>query len=406
MIRILFIQNAIVSKPNLIINQIPGAVLEDLTFRSRYYFNQDLMGAHIKYRWQKVTLKALYGAPLNAVLPPNQTIADRRPDRVGMVDVEYSLGQHTVGGSFQYLDHVAQQAPLSMVRASGSLSPSITYYTEIAKNLGPSYSLLDFNASTASYAWYANVNYAGENFGITTELKSYQDFILGLGMNQPPALVRQHVYRQLNRSTHVMNPASETGYQVEAYYSFSGSDPDEPAHSTLTLNHTLAINDFGHRFVFREYFIEWASTLLQNHDYKLFADYAEDPFKSESARLSAGTYIDWKLNAKSGLSTEFEWQRFERLGNLFQNQLVAMTYNYRSAFSGGFLLEYSTDNFLLAEGQTEKFWLGANLKYKPGYKNTFLLFVGTRRGGPACNAGVCYEILDFEGAELRWTLRL
>jgi hypothetical protein len=33
------------------------------------------------------------------------------------------------------------------------------------------------------------------------------------------------------------------------------------------------------------------------------------------------------------------------------------------------------------------------------------MFTGRRRGGPACNAGVCYEVLDFYGVEFRFTTR-
>jgi hypothetical protein len=35
-----------------------------------------------------------------------------------------------------------------------------------------------------------------------------------------------------------------------------------------------------------------------------------------------------------------------------------------------------------------------------------VLFAGERRGGRACTAGTCYEVLSFKGVELRLTSRL
>ena len=43
---------------------------------------------------------------------------------------------------------------------------------------------------------------------------------------------------------------------------------------------------------------------------------------------------------------------------------------------------------------------------KPNRKNTIQLFAGKRRGGPACTSGICYEVLDFKGAEIKWLIRI
>ncbi|MCT4646781.1 MAG: hypothetical protein N4A74_17455, partial [Carboxylicivirga sp.] len=60
------------------------------------------------------------------------------------------------------------------------------------------------------------------------------------------------------------------------------------------------------------------------------------------------------------------------------------------------------DNFIT---DTDKIWLSSTLRYKVNTKHTLQLFAGERRGGPACSAGVCYEVLDFKGVELRWYAR-
>ncbi|MEK9609798.1 MAG: hypothetical protein VW058_09060, partial [Flavobacteriaceae bacterium] len=65
--------------------------------------------------------------------------------------------------------------------------------------------------------------------------------------------------------------------------------------------------------------------------------------------------------------------------------------------------EWSTDRFLT---NTHREWLGSNINYKINNQHQLLLFLGQSRGGPACNAGICYETLDFSGIEFRWLARL
>ena len=57
------------------------------------------------------------------------------------------------------------------------------------------------------------------------------------------------------------------------------------------------------------------------------------------------------------------------------------------------------------ETELRQHYPGLNVSYKPDRKNTLQLFAGKRRGGSACTAGICYEVLDFKGVELRWTVR-
>jgi len=35
--------------------------------------------------------------------------------------------------------------------------------------------------------------------------------------------------------------------------------------------------------------------------------------------------------------------------------------------------------------------------------NEVSVFYGSRRGGLTCLSGTCYEVLPFEGVEVRWT---
>ena len=373
---------------------IPGAVLEDLSFRSRHYFNRDMLGATAKFRFKNVKTKLIYGKPLNYVFPPTISSKTRRPDEVAAIYTEYNKNQQTLG--FALMNHKITNLNTLylMTTANGNINPYISYYAEISKNVDD-YELGDFSKE-AAYAAYASLNMTVARFGLSLEYKNYNKFLIGSGINEPPALVKEHAYVVLNRSTHVLQPTNEKGYQVEGFYSF-------PDFSTLTLNVTKAINDFGKEFVFDEYFIEYAFPDSSVKDLRLFFDYAEDPFKNQKNRISTGLYADWKVSKKQTLKSNYEFQTFERFGEKYQNHVLILGYGFLSKFIFNIVAEKSNDSFVVEKGT--KIWGGLNLNYMLNKKNKAQLFVGSRRGGPACNAGVCYEVLDFQGVELRLTSR-
>lgn len=374
--------------------QVPGAVLEDLSYRSRNYFHRDFLGTYVKYQAKSWSVKALAGQPLNNVFPPTFEYSIRRPDSIAVLGGDYQIKSHKIEYNAMYLTNQSVDKWYSMLNLSGQIIPKISYYTELTiDNNGGVFGNED------SYGWYFNMNFNLEKFNITTEYKDYNNIIIGEAVNEPPALIKQHVYRLLNRSTHVPIPLNESGWQIEGTYLFENQ-------SVLTFNHARAVNNLGIDFLFEEYFLEYARVLNDVWDVKLFIDYANDDIKGEYDRISTGFDLDMLLKKRRSLNVEYEYQSFQKSGQRSTNMLLSLAYNRGSKFTGSLLLEYSTDATMVDAGETYKVWFGGNLKYKPNYKNTLLLFGGTRRGGPACTSGVCYEILDFEGIELRYTRRL
>ncbi len=374
--------------------EIPGAILEDLSYRSRHYFNRDVLGISARFQHKNFQTKVLYGSPLNYVFPPTQEINDRRADTIAAIYSEYTYKNQTLGVSAMRHSNSGTDKYFLMATLSGSISHLFSYYTEIAKNVSD-FTLTDFS-DQASYAIYTGVNLTLNNLGISVEYKNYKNILIGSGINEPPALIKEHSYKVLNRSTHVLQQINETGYQVEAFYTF-------PDLSTLTFNNSLAKNNFGQKSVFQEYFLEYDFSISDKHDIKIFTDYAEDPVKLEEHRVSAGISTDWKLFKNSSIKTDYEFQTFNRQGENFQNHILVFGYAYKSKIICNIVTEYSNDSFIVSEGS--KIWIGANLKYQVSKSNSFHIFAGERRGGPACNAGVCYEVLDFKGIELRLTSR-
>lgn len=370
--------------------EIKGAVIQDLGFRSRQYFHRDMLGASVQYKTKKISIQAMRADVLNTQ-PPILKRVDRRTDLITSLALKANYYKKHKAGLY-LLNHENTRNvsnSFSSLALEGPLPGSFNYYFEFANGLN----------QTDRRAVYGGVTGLIGPIAVNFELKSYTDFILGSGINEPPAGVQQQNYRVLNRSTHVSNPINEDGYQIDLSYGFENG-------GLLVFNHALARNSFGNStFTFRQFFIEWSSQLNSKIDYKIFADWSEDPLKDESQRLSLGLYTTIGLSKKWRLVPEIELQRFDRTAGAVNNQSFLLGLRYKTKLTISALIESTTDPFLINTNVERRNYIGFNIGFKPNYKNSILLFAGERRGGPACSSGVCYEILDFKGFECRWTTR-
>ena len=371
--------------------EIPGALLEDIGFRSRNYFHRDVLGASVKYQLKKASFQIIRADVLNNVLPPTFNREARRTDLITAIHskVKYAKGhevgmtvmnlERSGGGDFNYLGgHI-----------KGKIVNGLNYYGELAGNV-----------DNDDYALYTGLTGFKGAFSFVLEYKKYDDFVLGAGINEPPAGVKQQTYRVLNRSIHVSNPLNEEGYQIDLFYNFENG-------TVLNVNHSMAQNTFGNNtFTFRQYFIEVQSSFGGNVEYKAFIDYSKDPFKGEDDRFSVGFYGDIGVNEKLRVLPELEYQTFQRNDQGVYNFNWLLGFNINSKLFISSLSELTNDPFIVKEGKSSRLYFGNTIRYTPSYQNTFQFFFGTRRGGPQCSAGVCYEILDFKGVELRWIGRL
>lgn len=371
--------------------EIRGAIIEELGVRSRQYFHRDFLGGSVKYKTKKFTIQAMRADVLNT-LAPTFSREDRRTDLVHSLSLTYNfLKKHKLGVNVMNHESAGSDGNnFGSVLLEGPISGPFDYYVEWANGL----------SQTDRYAIYGGITGLIGNVSINLELKSYRDFIIGSGINEPPALIQDQTYRVLNRTTHVSNPSDEDGYQIDLTYAFDNG-------MILVFNHSLARNKVGNNnFVFREFFLELNTSFSKNIDSKIFLDYTKDPFKDQDNRVSLGFYTTMLVSKKLNLINEIEFQRFDRRGATVNNQSILVGFNYASKFSASILYESTNDLFLAIEdGVSRRHFLGLNANYKPNYKNSIQLFIGERQGGPACSSGVCYEILDFKGFETRWTTR-
>lgn len=382
--------------------EIKGSVIEDRIYRARQGFYKDVRGAYLRYGNSWFEAKALRGKNLNAQYPPDH--ADNRQDLVTAGELVFFVKNQQLGTI--YLDHenTASHSRYFDFHLGGSISEKFDYYAELAHKLGDQTNFLSFE-DQSSYGAYFSFNYSASNLGISLEWKDYHNFLIGSGLADPPTLVKEQSYKLLNRSTHVGELLDERGIQLEVFYQMNET-------SRLTLNHSRIENDFEKKYRFQEYFAECYSEFT-NFRMKTFLDYSMDEFKQEDNRFAGGIYLTRPLQKQWAVNLETEAQQIRRTyGDSpdFQNYYVGMSLSKSSRYSGALVWEYTNDLFISDLPSTDKIetsrhYLSLNFSYKPNSKNTVQLFAGQRRGGPACTSGVCYEVLDFKGIEVRWAIR-
>lgn len=376
--------------------EIPGALLEDRGYRSKQYFHRDILGFSAGYRYKNIGVKGIYGRPLSNTLPPVFTLDERRPDLIESVVVDYSFLKQTISSAYliHKQENVDEMNQYSTIKLEGNILDDWSYYVEWAQKINKT-QWFDFSYRT-DHAFYSGINYTFGSLGVSLEYKNYKNFLLGSGFNEPPALVKEHSYRLLNRSTHVLQPQDEKGFQFESFYTFDNGD-------MLTLNATHAENNFLKKTLFQEYFVEFSTEMFSAHPLKLFVDLSQDPFNLRENIISTGYHTSIILTNNRELHSEVEYQTYKYNQSNVNNFLLILGYTFNHRATANFVVETSNDP-LLTEKE-KKWWLGFNGRYRIHQNHTIQIFGGQRRGGPACSAGVCYEVLDFEGVELRWISR-
>lgn len=388
---------------------IPGSVFESEFYRSRYAFFRDLEGIAFDANLDWIEVKALRAEPLQNDLPPNfEPDSIRRPDLVEAIQANlYPTETISVGAAFMRVNtpNSTDYSSFTSLMSTLQLPANFQLFGEYALNNNSDLFSLESNQS---FALYSGLNFFKGSFGASLEYKNYSNFRLeSSGFNDPPSLIKEHTYPILNRSTHVPNTASEKGVQAEAFYSF------EEGHS-LVANYAYTVNNVANRETYREYFIEGSYKVNHQLSIKSFFDFATDEPKLQDNRVSVGLITDKSFSNSQNLILDLQYQIFDEdfQSQKIKNYFASLAFGLNSNFNISAVFEATTqpgltDNpttFPAIETNTRT-WLGFNSLYRVNTSNTIALFVGKRRGGPACTSGICYEILDFEGVEFRITSR-
>ena len=381
--------------------EIPSSIFEDQAFRIRQGFYRDLKGFKAGYTHKLFNIKLVRGRSLLNLIPPGYDESLRRPDLTEAIEAGTRIFSRKVGIIIMRNTNDGKSENFISFISSGKVAGDLTYSFELADRFGNNDKT--WFTDETSYGIYASLNYSIGSLGISLEYKNYHDMFIGAGISDPPTLIREQAYRLLNRSTHIPELSDESGYQAEIFYGFPGGD-------FLTVNHSLTVNEIGNRFIFQEYFIEYQFALPSSEVLKLFADYSSEPLRLENNRYSGGIVYEPVFTGGSGMLFQFEYQYFRRrdfLDASVSNAVAVINWHRSDRLGIGISYELSTDPFMTDKASTleiergTRHWAGLDLSYRINKANRLTLFAGERRGGPACTSGICYEVLNFRGVELR-----
>lgn len=381
---------------------IAGSVFEEEAYRSRYGFYRDIAGFSVKYSGDIWYFQGLRGKSLVSTLPPTVGKENRRIDLVEGMETGITLHYQTLGMILMRNSNPVGNDLFYSLLLSGSLPGILSYNFEYAHNLeenGPVIALQDMSR----YGIYGSVSLGLGSFGMSLEYKNYHNLLIGTGISDPPTTVREHKYKVLNRSIHVPQLLDESGMQLEGYYTFDNSE-------RLVLNFSRSLNQLWTDFVFNELFLEYSFYPGEKNDLTLFADYSTDAFEGENARYAGGAVWDHTVLGRWSGLLHLEYQYIERelfTTSIMNNGVVILGITRSPDLSVSAVWEFSNDPLLNDHPDTPevetgyRHWPGLEASYRISPTNTLSVFAGKRRGGPACTSGICYEVLDFEGIEIR-----
>ena len=383
--------------------EIKNSIYEDQIYRVKQGFYRDARGFAGSYSNHYFQVKALRGRSLINQLPPVNS--DNREDLVTAGELDVHFFNQTIGGIFLQNENNQQKSQYLSTLIGGNIIRNLDYYLEVAHRVNDGQKFLRFSEDD-SYGAYLNLNYSTIGFGITFELKDYQNLFIGSGISDPPTLVKEHIYKMLNRSIHVPYYFDESGMQIEIFV--------VPAENHLiTINHSRSRNDLRQNFDSQEYFADWQFTTQKQDQVKFYLDYSFDELLFENNRYATGFYFTRPLPDSWSVSLETEFQQIDRTfseTSSYQNLYAGLIFNRSTKFSAALIWEFTNDMKFADIASTEEiertqYYPGINILYRPNRKNTIQLFAGKRRGGPACTSGICYEVLDLKGLEIRWSTK-
>ncbi len=353
--------------------ELPGVITEERSSRRRYQLVNDLDGIHVRYSQPWGNLQLLRGTPVNSDLPPGLQDTARRQGTIqggtlmlrprSYLDTELGLLHYDVGGQREVGASLSARLRLTTLLASLGLTDVVAdAFGEYAQREPSASRFLSLDRDL-SRALYLSTTVTAGAWGFSLEFKDYRDFAL-IQINNPPPLIREHAAHLLNRITHDVLADDERGIQGEVSYTSSGG------------------------YV------------------QLFVDFNRNQILDDQRHRVVGSLWTWAASPHYTLELDAQFQdvdrRFGQAKYPYTNFYVQLAFQRASGLSAALQLERSTD--ILATGADPSgttWWHGLHLDADLGSAHQLSLFAGQRRSGLACTSGTCYEILGFEGVELR-----
>jgi hypothetical protein len=402
--------------------ELPGVVLDQPGFDSRYGFSRDVDGTLVEGDWGPIAVRGIEGRPNSGETSPSVEQAYMIPRYSGELIGGQGLATvwrgASLGAAYTRFDsdpntrheYASVSADLDPLRLLGVGAVSLPFYVEAAHQSPAWSNLFDFpsgDADRSPRALYVGSNLLAGPFALSAEWKDYTRF--RLGYNDPPSLVREQSFVVLNRTTHVLDADDEKGYQIEASYRLASL-------GVVTVNQSRSDGLLSPSLPSRRYRESYGEVHLTPRatpavEATLFADGGEDEFVGVEKRNAAGGRTTVRLPRRLSVSLDLEYLAEQRPPDHFHDQYVSVAVQHAVYGSLSLVLQRTTDPAeekpadIPTPGIQPRDYLSGLLSVPLSEANTATLFVGQRRQGLACTAGTCYQVAAFEGVEFWLTTR-
>ncbi len=392
--------------------ELPGVISEDRGARRRYQIVRDLDGLHLRYSGKNGAVQLLRGTPIDSTIPPGLAGIDRRQGTVEGASALWNIREDFELGAaaLRYTGETSAEGGAGLnarmriapwLKKWGIADSYADFYGEYAQRSiewGQFFSLdrdlaraLYLSASLGSGAW-----------GLSLEYKDYQNFNIDQ-INNPPTLVREHDAYLLNRQTHDLLADDEKGFQAELTYAL-------PEGQVLTANYTTATRRNASGSAddenLRELFLHLESPIGSAIDAGVFVDRNHNRILGDERSLTFGALADWRATSQYDFAIDLQYQDVDRFfgDQAFphENIFLGMETQHISGIAAAMQIQRSNDALETgAEIDGPTYWLSTNFNWQIDEHHSANLFWGKRRSGLACTAGTCYEVLGFDGVEIR-----
>lgn len=244
------------------------------------------------------------------------------------------------------------------------------------------------------HAVYASANWFIHSLSLSAEIKHYERFYLQEGaiLNNPPAVVREHLFTLMNRHQLVQNADDERGYLLEASYPIT----DE---SILTV-HTSHSWNRREQNLYREYYLQCEWDYPQDWKWIGGAGRQQD---LEARYLNAVAGVSWSVTPTQALkfTGEHQHSRIHLTQRQYYSQVAVFSWSRARKWTFSLITERTTEQYL-----NRRYWIGFQADWSITDKFDLSVFIGNRREGKYCAGGVCVQKPEFRGIELIWMARL
>ncbi len=394
--------------------ELPGIVREEQE-TPQFGDSRDLDGVRLEVHGDRWNVLALQGAPRRADEDPR---VERRLGTVAGATAGFEVTQGVQAGANYLRKDDRSMEPGSTQEVAGTflqlaLEPwlqrvgipklALDTYVEYDRVTGltgtrnPNAPVDEGYGLYGSQSLFLDEVVPGLRCGLSWEYKDYQNF--ELGVNEPPTLVREHGFALLNRSTHVLLPGQEEGYQFESRF-------DYRHRVELVTNVSRAENARSRRF--EERYAE-LSGHFPGATVTVFADEQEDRFESVGDRDTFGGSVAVSFRGVHSLGFQAETQETELVAGALRahygDRYWSVTYGWAGRLSLGAVRQTTNDPDEVTDPNRRRAYDALTARLPLGMHHEVLATWGRRRGGLACVAGTCYKVRSFDGISAQLTSR-